>query len=225
MGITKRRKQFLEEIVKIYQDTLLPVHYETIANSIGVSKWTAYDVMKVLEKDGYLERTYVKNESDTGRSIVVFIPTKKVIDLYVNDQKQSSLKEENLDNKESMHINMASMEKYVDKKIMDRIANKFGNRKLTTDTQFCCYYLSKLIYFLNKGGEETKGITDFSISASNNPYVQISIFVGLSLAIIMPAENKKNDLSTNELSSQFFECLDRLEADELKILVFFLSEI
>ncbi|MBY6273613.1 MAG: DNA-binding protein, partial [Bacillaceae bacterium] len=39
MILTERRKQFLRKLVDLYQKTNVPVHYETLAKYIGVSKW------------------------------------------------------------------------------------------------------------------------------------------------------------------------------------------
>jgi len=46
----------LDKIMNLYQQTKLPVHYGTLANKIGVGKWTAYDMVKELEKLHYLKR-------------------------------------------------------------------------------------------------------------------------------------------------------------------------
>lgn len=81
MGLTYRRIQFLQQILNVYHRTHLPVHYETIGHCIGVSKWTAYDVLSELAKSGYLSRAYVSNKGDVGRSSVVFFPTSKAMAL------------------------------------------------------------------------------------------------------------------------------------------------
>lgn len=51
----KRRREFLDQIYRQYQTTNLPVHYSDVAEAIGVSKWTAYDVLKTLESQGLLK--------------------------------------------------------------------------------------------------------------------------------------------------------------------------
>ncbi|WP_258360795.1 hypothetical protein [Moorella sulfitireducens (nom. illeg.)] len=75
--LTRRRSQFLERIKAIYQETGEPVHYITVAEDLQVSKWTAYDVLLELEKEGFLERQYVvnSNEKTPGRSMIMFVPT------------------------------------------------------------------------------------------------------------------------------------------------------
>ncbi len=51
-SLTERRKQFLQKLLDLYRRTNLPVHYESVAQALGVSKWTAYDMLKALEKLG-----------------------------------------------------------------------------------------------------------------------------------------------------------------------------
>lgn len=77
--LTQRRLQFLNKIKKLYQETSAPVHYVTVAETLKVSKWTAYDLLRELEKEGFLQREYVVNslEKLPGRSMIMFIPTDK----------------------------------------------------------------------------------------------------------------------------------------------------
>ncbi|MDQ0859090.1 LexA family transcriptional regulator [Bacillus sp. V2I10] len=219
MSITKRRKQFLEEIVKIYQDTLLPVHYETIANAIGVSKWTAYDVMQVLEKEGYLERTYKKNSNDTGRSIVVFSPTQEVIKLFTDVNKQISTTEEVREIKGRVIDFIVALENKSYTESVNQMLLKMEK------VEFCYYFLGILVFHLNQLGKETRSLIKFVITISNKPYVQLSVFVGLVVG--MTTLNSRDELGLNifEISHQFFDYLDELNSNDLNRLIDFLKEI
>ncbi len=60
----------------LYQITGEPVHYSTVAERLGVSNSTAYEMLRVLEGKGFLSAGYVLGEgSGPGRSTVVFTPT------------------------------------------------------------------------------------------------------------------------------------------------------
>ncbi len=67
----------------------MPVHYETLVQALGVSKWTAYDMLKELEKLGYLIRDYAMSPGEAGRSPVVFLPTAQASSLF--EQKRSEV--------------------------------------------------------------------------------------------------------------------------------------
>lgn len=83
MKITKRQKEFLKTLIDLYKQKGSSVHYSEVALKMGVSKWTAYDMLQLLHKEDLLETEYVIPESDIykrsklGRSTITFFPTKK----------------------------------------------------------------------------------------------------------------------------------------------------
>ena len=48
MKLTRRRYQFLEALARLVEEGGGPVHYGDVADSLDVSKWTAYDMMLSL---------------------------------------------------------------------------------------------------------------------------------------------------------------------------------
>lgn len=80
MAITKRRLDFLRMIKQLYEADGLPVHYVRVAEALGVSKWSAYEMLKNLEIEGFLARHYEVNqgEKNPGRAMVMFLPTDKL---------------------------------------------------------------------------------------------------------------------------------------------------
>ena len=77
MRITRRRMEFLQTIKHICESTGLPVHYTRVAQRLGVSKWSAYEMLKTLEKEGLLASQYEVNQREKfpGRAMVLFAPT------------------------------------------------------------------------------------------------------------------------------------------------------
>jgi len=80
LAITKRRLDFLRIIKQLYESTGLPVHYARVAERLGVSKWSAYEMLKNLEKEEFLTSQYEVNqvEKNPGRAMVMFLPTQKL---------------------------------------------------------------------------------------------------------------------------------------------------
>ncbi|ACA60222.1 LexA family transcriptional regulator [Candidatus Desulforudis audaxviator] len=78
MRITRRRIDFLQKVKQLYETTNLPVHYTRMAELLGVSKWSAYEMLKTLEKEGFLARQYEVNQAKKfpGRAMVLFAPTR-----------------------------------------------------------------------------------------------------------------------------------------------------
>lgn len=79
MDLTKRQQEFLKCIFEHYIKHQNPVHYTTVAKRLGVSKWTAYDMLKRLRDAGYLKSHYgVKERKNPGRSQLFYTPTAKL---------------------------------------------------------------------------------------------------------------------------------------------------
>jgi len=75
--LTPRQRAFLTKLQELYQEHKRPVHYSDIAERLGVNRFSAYDMLKVLEKKGVATSSYALAEghSGPGRSMVVFMPT------------------------------------------------------------------------------------------------------------------------------------------------------
>ena len=80
MTLTHRQRTFLHRLLDVYPDHRdEPVHYSTVAQALGVSNTTAYEMMKLLEKKGYVSSEYrlPDRHRGPGRSQVLFRPTWK----------------------------------------------------------------------------------------------------------------------------------------------------
>lgn len=86
LSLTKRQQEFLACIFEQYLKHRNPVHYTTVAKRLGVSKWTAYDMLKRLGQAGYLSSHYgVKEKGNPGRSQLFYTPTSKLKQLMEED--------------------------------------------------------------------------------------------------------------------------------------------
>lgn len=76
MRLTDRSKEFLAALRKLCHEQSGPVHYEAVAKAVGVSKWTAYDMLRKLANDGLVGAEYILNRQSRtpGRSMVMFRP-------------------------------------------------------------------------------------------------------------------------------------------------------
>ncbi|MCG3211748.1 MAG: hypothetical protein FOGNACKC_05394 [Anaerolineae bacterium] len=79
MKLTPRQQTFLDSLFELYRELKGPVHYSVVAEKLGVNKFSAYDMLKVLEEKGVAASDYVLNDEQAGpgRSQVVFYPTHK----------------------------------------------------------------------------------------------------------------------------------------------------
>jgi energy-coupling factor transport system substrate-specific component len=78
MKLTGRQREFLRRFLDLYRGTKQPIHYAQLAEKVGVSKPTAYDMLRLLEERGLVASEYVlPKEGGPGRSSIVFYPTEK----------------------------------------------------------------------------------------------------------------------------------------------------
>lgn len=80
LKLTGRQRAFLSDFLDVYWALgQNPLRYAQVAERLGVSEITAYDMLRVLEKRGFVASEYVVpgKGSGPGRSTIVFSPTPK----------------------------------------------------------------------------------------------------------------------------------------------------
>jgi len=77
MELTGRQRNFLSQFLELYRQARQPLHYTVVAHRLGVSKITAYDMLRLLEDRGLVQSEYVLRGKGrgAGRSSIVFRPT------------------------------------------------------------------------------------------------------------------------------------------------------
>lgn len=82
--LTFRQKAFLGKLLDVYREMQEPVHYSVIAERLGLSPSTAYDMLKLLEQKGIVCSQYATPKAATGpgRSNILFSPTAKATVLF-----------------------------------------------------------------------------------------------------------------------------------------------
>lgn len=79
MKLTARQQTVLQQLLSLAHELQSPIHYTDLAKKLGVSRFTAYDMLRVLEDKGFVETEYQTTEtrSGPGRSTVHFSPTER----------------------------------------------------------------------------------------------------------------------------------------------------
>jgi DNA-binding MarR family transcriptional regulator len=77
MKLTRRQEIFINRLLDQYRELREPMHYTDLAERLGVSSYTAYYMLRLLEEKGYVESIYKARGEGPGRSIVLFQPTPK----------------------------------------------------------------------------------------------------------------------------------------------------
>ncbi|AET58770.1 MarR family transcriptional regulator [Paenibacillus terrae] len=222
MPLTKRRLQFLHTLVELYQKTNLPIHYEALAKSLGVSKWTAYDMLKEIEKLGFITRSYEVNAKVTGRSQVVFVPTDKASDLF--NQSRNELVDL-VDWKKTVQ-NISGLLKDLNNTSLNEAVRKIWTEIPETSVRihFCAYIIGLLLMYLKKlGGKAGPWIQQIVLTAPSKE-MGMTMFVGTVLGMAVQTINDELGLEITELVSRFLQSISDLSDEEKELLYDFLSE-
>ncbi|PLS17395.1 transscriptional regulator [Bacillus sp. M6-12] len=220
MKLTNRRKQFLEVIVHMYSETNEPIHYSEIAKSIGVSKWTAYDVLKELEKQDFLERSYTVNQHETGRSIILYTPTEKSKILFEKNRHSLSNEEEwqQIKNEVIGFVNKAGEAE----KPIGPLFNTLAKAELKVE--LCAYFIGVLLVYLNREGKRIQELTINLINVSNTPVIKLTAFVGAVIGMIIESASEEISPEMVQLVKQFTATLEELNRQEMLYLLDLIKE-
>ncbi|AIQ51329.1 hypothetical protein [Paenibacillus sp. FSL R7-0331] len=222
MPLTKRRLQLLGQLVELYQRTSLPIHYETLARSLGVSKWTAYDMLKEIEKLGFVTRSYEVNSKETGRSQVVFSPTVKASDLFKQNRSDSINQADWEQTRVHIHNLLKSVKNGNVNDLIRNMMNEIPSK--ASSIEFCGYILGLLLVYVKKLGGKTETLIRLVVSKTPNSENGTLMFVGTVLGTIIQTINDELGNEFTELVSEFLRTMDQLSSQDRRLLSVMLHE-
>ncbi|MGI9861392.1 hypothetical protein SDD30_08410 [Moorella naiadis] len=223
--LTGRRRQFLDKIKKLYQETEAPVHYITVAEGLKVSKWTAYDVLLELEKEGFLERQYIvnSNEKSPGRSMIMFVPAPVAADAGGKGGGTATL---SLDWQQARARLLETLSNLLPREA-GRVAGELLQemREKTHPVITSAYTLTILLVYLKSLGERALQVVRHALQKAPRPEAGLFLATGTGLGLAV------NMLPQNPLAGQLAGYLSRLQEQigkltgrEHKLLLDFLHE-
>lgn len=73
--LSPRRRETLEELRRLSEQAGGAVHYTLVAARMRISAWTAYGLLRELERAGLVLRSYARDpRPGGGRSRILFLP-------------------------------------------------------------------------------------------------------------------------------------------------------
>ncbi|QSZ27799.1 hypothetical protein ACETAC_02585 [Aceticella autotrophica] len=214
MALTKRKLEFLKILIKLYEKNNNPVHYMDVAEAIGVSKWTAYDILNELEKLGYVQREYyVSAEKTQGRSLLMYVPDKSAYDFFDADyaNEWDSIKKDLFN----------SLKRFDGKKTLGNIMKEISHNDKPLN--FCAYILTTLM--LNIKILDLVSINNVRNSLlMASPDSSLIFFTGVVMGILLNHRFKDDIQKIIEIVGIFHENVKKLNTDEKQLLNNFLTE-
>lgn len=82
--LTRRQEEIIRKMLDLYHELQGPIHYSTLADRLGVSPFTAYDMLRLLEEKGFVSSEYqlAPDKTGPGRAVRVFQPTQLAQKLF-----------------------------------------------------------------------------------------------------------------------------------------------
>jgi DNA-binding Lrp family transcriptional regulator len=199
----------------------LPVHYESVACVLGVSRWTAYDMMKELEKLGYLRRDYAVHRGEVGRSLLVFVPTAEAERLFKRIRTPLAGPEdweavkgqvmELLDRLRGMSPGEAIQE------LLQRLP------RLESRVTFCAHLLGLLVVYVRGLGNRTARMMERLVACAPGAEMRLTLFVGAVAGTVVETLSQSVSVELSNLVGRFLDYVRDLDTEEQETLGRFLE--
>ena len=224
MKLTPRQQTFLDSLFELYRDFKGPVHYSVVADKLGVNKFSAYDMLKVLEQKGVAASDYVLNndQSGPGRSQVVFYPT------HTAAQFLTQLREEMRYNADWQHVKeriLARLQTAQESNSGDALQESLSNLPdAKASLNYCAEMISVLL--LNIQRIRTKNSTPALENLTSSGQLGLAALAGLSMGTTLSNENEDISLSEKLLThtQRFQNQLAELSDESVNKLSAFLND-
>ena len=224
--LTRRQGAFLEKLKELYQRSKRPVHYSQVAKELGVSRFSAYDMLQILEQKGLAGRQYVRGEKRVGpgRSMVVFYPKEQTSSIVLIPSKSINLGEEWQQLRQTILERLRTVGQVKDHRVLsDALPSLPGKSPL----EYCAEMIEALLLNLQAGMEraaQAKLLRTLKALAKSRE-MGLGALAGLSLGKALRGQDDAS-LAENLLSrvQAFQEYLSGLSEESRSALVDFLQD-
>jgi DNA-binding MarR family transcriptional regulator len=224
MLLTKRRKQFLGQLAQLYSRDSEPVHYGALAAALGVSKWTAYDMLKELEKMGCAVRSYAANGAETGRTRVRFVPTPLALELLRAEREEEAVEAEDWEATRARLL--ASLRGISSRRALSERLRKLKEevRHVRRGMEVCAYSIGVMLMYLRKKGGKAEDYVRHLVARAPTGEIGMTTFAGAVLGTVAPESAREIGAELAELAGRYLRSVTDLSEREKVLLSDFLLE-
>lgn len=227
--LTPRQNAFLDKLLELYREHKGPVHYSDVALRLGVNRFSAYDMLKLLEKKGFATSSYAlaAGHSGPGRSMVVFAPTPQASttlaswpDLDRLDEDWSNVRQRVLN-----RLQEAKETSYRD--VLNDLIARLPETK--APLTFCTHMIGALLLNMERAKARSGALNPFRALASFqvSDHAGLETLAGLSVGATLSADDESSSSITQRLLDQaqrYQTSLSRLSEEARVALAQFLEE-
>ncbi|RDV82919.1 helix-turn-helix transcriptional regulator [Ammonifex thiophilus] len=215
--LTRRRLEFLRALGKIQQEEGRPVHYTSVAREMRVSKWTAYDLLRELEEEGYLEAVFeeAREEKTRGRKQLLYrlTPKGETVLQRPGGEEWQELR--------SLLLSRLQEKGRATRELIAELSNEISQQ--TSRLARSAYKLAVLLASLEETGfGRGKKLLAQYLNRLSSPEQGLNLFTGVVLANFL--RDKGGSLAVRECLRRWLEVIPNLTSEELRCLLEFLRE-
>lgn len=234
--LTSRQQAFLDKLLELYREHKGPVHYSTVAERLGVNRFSAYDMLKVLEKKGFASSSYALRSAapltattnpGPGRSMVVFAPTPQASAMLARGAEDARLSEDWQHVREQVLNKLKQAREASPREALNELLARLPetNAPLT----FCTEMIGALLLNMQRVRARAGGLNPFRALAAlrTDDTAELETLAGLSVGVTLSADDEAGPSVTRRLLEQahhYQTNLSRLSEEARSALVQFLEE-
>jgi energy-coupling factor transport system substrate-specific component len=199
LGLSRRRLEFLKALFEATCSSGGPVHYTAVADRLGVSKWTVYDMMRELQDDGLVSTSYSTEFSRfKGRSQVLFDVSRQGLKLLRSFETPVDFTDVDWKREEAMLLNK------VDKAIKNNtdLKSLIAPYKEASPLAFCAALLAFLIVECKRRGHRLLALQTI-LEIGGDPNLTLILFLGALSGTLLGRNAFKSSVDLHSLIKRF----------------------
>jgi hypothetical protein len=219
----------LDKLLELYREHKGPVHYSDVATRLGVNRFSAYDMLKVLERKGFASSSYAlaSGHSGPGRSMVLFAPTPQATSLPFQSLEIERLGEDWQRVRERVLDILRKAQKANHREAFNDLLARLPEAKAPLD--YCTQMIGVLLLNMRRATARAEGFSPFRALATLLTIEEsgLETLAGLSVGATLLAEAEGSPSSTYrllDLVRRYQVSLGRLSEEARSALAQFLQD-
>jgi hypothetical protein len=234
--LTARQQAFLEKLLELYREHKGPVHYSVVAERLGVNRFSAYDMLKVLEEKGFASSSYALRSGASaaavghagpGRSMVVFAPTSQATALGTPGAQDARLGEDWQRVRERVLNRLRQAREANPRETLNEMLARLPDTNLPL--AFCTEMIGALLLNMQRVRRRAGGLNPFRALAAlrTDDAAELETLAGLSVGVALSADDEDGPSVAQRLlehAHHYQTNLSRLSEEARSALLQFLEE-
>ena len=194
-SLTARQRAFLDKLLELYREHKGPVHYSAVAEGLGVNRFSAYDMLRVLEEKGFAASSYAlaAGHSGPGRSLVVFAPTSQATAILAQEEEEAHLGEDWPTVRERVLSGLRRAREANPREALNELLVRLP--EASAPLTFCTEMIGALLLNMQRVRAKAGGLNPFRALAAlrTGDAAQLETLAGLSVGVALSADDEAGE--------------------------------